>query len=97
MRTPITFDVKRRLVKLDKKVVELLLELQYEKYKDFLLPGGTVIVEMDKLSYGYVDAAHYWYENFAKTFVSSGYKVSNKEKCIFIKCQGENVVFCGMT
>ncbi len=94
MRTPISFDVKHRWVKLDKKLVELLLELQYEKYMDFVLPDGTVIVEMDKLSYGYVEAAHYWYESLTETFVSSGYKVSNKEKCIFIKCQGQIVAFC---
>jgi hypothetical protein len=63
LSTPINFDVKHRCMKLDKKVVELLLEVQFEKYKDFVLPKGTVIVEMDKLSYGYVEAAHYWYEN----------------------------------
>jgi hypothetical protein len=84
-------------VKLDKKVVELLLELQYKKYKDFVLPDGTVIVEMDKLSYGYVEAAHYWYENLAETFVSSGFKVSKKDKCVFIKRQGQDVAICRTT
>jgi hypothetical protein len=47
---------------------ELLLELENDKYKDYVLPNGSLIVEMDKLSYRYVEAAHYWYENLAETF-----------------------------
>jgi len=45
-----------------------LLELENDKYKDYVLPNGSLIVEMDKLSYRYVEAAHYWYENLAETF-----------------------------
>jgi hypothetical protein len=60
MRTLITHDVKYKWLKLDKRVVELLLELEYNKYN--ALPDGTLIVEMDESSYGHVEAAHYWYE-----------------------------------
>jgi len=59
MRTLINHDVKHKWVKLDKRVVELLLELENEKYKDYVLPDGSLIVEIDKLSYGYVEAVHY--------------------------------------
>jgi hypothetical protein len=62
MRTPISQDVKHKWVKLDKRVVQLLLELEYDPYKDYVQNDGSVIVEMDKLSYGYAEAAHYWYE-----------------------------------
>jgi hypothetical protein len=37
------------------------------------LPDGTVIVKMKKLSYGYVEAAHYWWKDLTGTFTSSGY------------------------
>ncbi len=97
MRTPISQDVKHKWVKLDKRVVELLLELENEKYKDYVLPDGSLIIEMDKLSYGYVEAAHYWYETLADTFTSKGYKTSGKDKCLFIKYQDDNISMCATT
>lgn len=50
---------------------------------------------MDELSYGYVEATQYWYENLAEKFMLSGYEVSKNDQCIFIKYQDKNVVFCG--
>jgi hypothetical protein len=97
MRTPMTDDVKHKWVKLDRRVVQLLMELQPEKYQDYILPDGTVIVEMKKLSYGYVEAAHYWWKDISNTFTDAGYKVSNKDKCLFIKRSMEHVAFCGTT
>jgi hypothetical protein len=97
IRTPISEDVKHKWVKLDKRVVELLLELEYDKYKDYVLQDGSVIVEMDKLSYGYVEAAHYWYETLAETFTSNDYNTSGKDKCLFIKKDESNVAICGTT
>ncbi len=48
MGTPIPEDVKHKWLKLEKKVVELLLELENGKYKDYALNDGSVIVEMKK-------------------------------------------------
>ncbi len=78
MRTPISDDVRHKWLKLDKKVVELLLELEHDKYKDYVLKDGSVIVEMDKLSYGYVEAAHYWWEELKDKFEKDDYAVSKK-------------------
>jgi hypothetical protein len=90
MRTPISEDVKHKWVKLNKRGVKLLLELEYDKYKDYVLQDGSVIAEMDKLSYGYVEVAHYWYETLAETFTSNG-----KDKYLFIKKDENNVAICG--
>jgi hypothetical protein len=60
MRTPMTDEVKHKWVKLNKRVMKILMELQPNNYKDYILPDGTVIVKMKELSYGYVEAAHYW-------------------------------------
>jgi hypothetical protein len=95
MRTPISKDVKHKLVKLDKRVVELLLELEYDKYKDYVLPDGSLVVEIDKLSYGYMEAAHYWYETLAETFTSNSYETSGKGKCLFVKKDENSVAICG--
>jgi hypothetical protein len=74
-----------------------LLELEYDKYKDYVLQDGSVVVEMDKLSYGYVEAAHYWYETLTETFTSNDYNTSEKDKCLFIKKDENNVAICGTT
>ena len=46
---------------------------------------GSVIVKMDKLSYGYMEAAYYWYEELVKVFVKIKCKISKKDKCVFIR------------
>ncbi len=55
-----------------------------------------MIIEMDKLSYGYVKAAHYWWEELKSKFEKE-YIISKKDKCVFIKHQNECVSFCGIT
>lgn len=45
MMTPITHNVKHKWVKLDKKVIELLLELKYDKFKIYIVPDGSLIVK----------------------------------------------------
>jgi hypothetical protein len=52
---------------------------------------------MKKLSYGYVEAAHYWWRDLKETFKNNGYAVSKKDKCVFIKREGENIALCGTT
>jgi hypothetical protein len=49
------------------------------------------------LSYGHVEAAHYWYETLAETFTSNGYETSGKDKCLFVKRMEDNVAICGTT
>jgi hypothetical protein len=56
-----------------------------------------VIVKMDKLIYGYVEAAHYWYETLMSAFKNNQYAVSGKDKYMFIKCQDDKLAFCGAT
>jgi len=97
MRTPITEDVKHKWIKLDKRVVDILLELKYDEYKDYVLPDGSIVVEMDKLSYGYVEAAHYWYETLISAYMKNGYKVSGKDKCVLTKCEGSKIAISGTT
>jgi hypothetical protein len=97
MRTPISEDVKHKWLKLDKKVVKILLELQYEKYKDYVMNDGSMIIEMDKLSYGYVEAAHYWWEELKSKFEKDEYIISKKDKCVFIKHRNGFVSLCGIT
>ena len=54
-------------------------------------------MKMKKLSYGYVEAAHYWWRDLSGAFTDNGYAVSNKDKCVFTKRESERVAFCGTT
>ena len=97
MRTPMVDDVKHKWVKLDKRVVQLLCELQPGKYEPYVLPDGSVIVEMKAISYGFVEAAHYWWKGLTETFKDNGYSQGNKDKCVYIKREGDKVAYCGVT
>jgi hypothetical protein len=73
------------------------MELLPDKYKKYVLPDGTVIAKMKKLSHRYVEAAHYWWKDLTKTFTDAEYAVSRKDKCVFIKRTNDKVAFCGTT
>jgi hypothetical protein len=47
---------------------------------------------MDKLSYGYVEAAHYWWEEIKDKFEKDDYAVSKKDKCVFYQTQGRESI-----
>lgn len=51
----------------------------------------------EKLSYGYVEAAHYWWKDLSGTFTGSGCTVSHKDTCVFMKCKADKVAFFGTT
>ena len=97
MRTPMSDDVIHQWVRLDKDVVKLLMELEPGKYAAYVLPDGTLIVRMKHLSYGYVEAAHYWNKELSSTFEKNDYKKSKKDKCLFIRREGKNVAYCAIT
>jgi len=60
MRTPMVDDVKHKWVRLHKLVVKILQELEYEPN---IMDDGTIIMEFNTISYGLVEAAHYWYKS----------------------------------
>jgi hypothetical protein len=49
------------------------------------------------MSYGYIEAAHYWWRDLTGTFKNGGYAVSKKDKCVFIKRENQLVAMCGTT
>jgi hypothetical protein len=97
MHTPMVEDVKHKWVKLDKRVAQVLIELEPEKCRNYVLPDGTIIVKMKKLSYGYVEAVHYWWKDLSETFILNGYVTSRKDKCMFIRREDEKLSFCATT
>jgi hypothetical protein len=97
MRTPMVDDVKHKWIRLHKMVVQVLMEVEPDMYRPYILPDGTVIVKMKKISYGYVEAAHYWWKNLSATFHQGGCHTSKKDKCVYIKRENNKVAICGAT
>jgi hypothetical protein len=97
MRTPMVDDVKHKWVRLDKLVTKILHELRPGEYDQYIMDDGTIVMEMNAISYGLVEAAHYWYKNLKNTFETNEYKTSAKDKCVFIKRIEDKVAFCATT
>ena len=97
MRTPMVDDVKHKWVRLPKLVVKILQELKPGVYEPYILGDGTMIMEMTKISYALVEAAHYWYKNLKGTFEVNDYDVSKKDKCVFIRRTDNKVAYCATT
>jgi hypothetical protein len=47
--------------------------------------------------YGYQQAAHYWYDEIAAVFHNNGFKSCVKDKCVFVKTEGDKKAICGLT
>ena len=56
-----------------------------------------MIMEMMKILYGLVEAAHYWYKHLKGTFDASNYKTSKNDKCVLIKREVNDVAYCATT
>jgi len=97
LNTPMPEDVKHKWMKLDKDVVDMLLEINRERYESYVRADGTMVVRNEKLMYGYQEAAHYWYDEIATVFHNNEYTSCMKDKCVFIKTVGDKRAICGLT
>jgi hypothetical protein len=68
LNMPMPVDVKHKWMKLDKDVVDMLIELDRKSYLPYVRTDGTIVVHNEKLMFGYQEAAHYWYDEMDKVF-----------------------------
>ena len=54
-------------------------------YTPYLLPDGTMIVELDKALYGLVESARLWFENMSDTLKKDGFIPNPYDICVFNK------------
>jgi hypothetical protein len=97
MNTPIPEDVKHRWVRLDRDVVRVLMKLMPGYWDNYVQNNGSVVVEMDKLMYGYKEAAKYWNVTLIDVFLKMGYTQCRKDKCVMIKRQNNKLAICAIT
>lgn len=89
LNTPVPEDVKHRWLGLDRDASRRLVDRSKDKWSPFLMADGRILVEMQKLLYGYKEAAHYWNEILLQMFVDAGFSVHNYDSCVVFMKRGE--------
>jgi hypothetical protein len=79
-------------MKLDPKVVKYAKEL-YPELDEFQWKDQCVYTVMLKAMYGCVQASALWYVLIRSEFEKMGYRVSETDKCMFIKQVGKDKIF----
>ena len=65
-------DVKHKWLMLDKDVASVLMSMDPDNWKTYLPRDGKILVELDKIMYGFKEAAHYWNKTLVKDFSTTG-------------------------
>ena len=71
-----------------KDVASVLVSMDPNYWKEFLRKDGKILVELDKIMYGFKEAAYWWNVTLVKTFLANGYRQMNKDKCVLMKSEG---------
>ena len=64
------------LMLLKQSLLEVLMELNPAKYKQYLLSDGTMWARVNKAVYGTGDAARLWYLLVHKTLIDNGFTMN---------------------
>ena len=74
--------VKHKWLMLDKDVAPMLMSMDDDYWKGFLRKDVKILVELDKVMYGYKEAAHWWNKTLIKVFMDNGYHQMSKYQCV---------------
>ena len=82
---------------LDRDVVKLLMRINSKYWGQLLRKDGKILLQMDKLMYGFKEAAHYWNKTLIDVFLKAGYTQCFKDSCVLWKRDGDLLSICGIT
>ena len=75
----------------------VLMNMDGEYWKNYLRRDGKILVKLDKIMYGFKEAAYWWNVMLTKVFLENGYQQMSKDKCVFVKCEHIQVSYCAVT
>ena len=52
---------------------------------------------LDKIMYGFKEAAYWWNVTLTKVVLENGYKQMSKDKCVFVKSESNHTSCCAIT
>ena len=70
------------------------MSMDSEYWKGFLRRDGKILVKLDKIMYGFKEAAYWWNVMLIKVFVDNGYRQLSKDQCVLVKSEGNKVSYC---
>ena len=85
LNTPTNEDVKHKWLMLDKDVASVLLSMDNDNWRPFLRRDGKILVKLDKIMYGFKEAAYWRNVMPIKVFLDGGYQQMAKNKCVLVK------------
>jgi hypothetical protein len=85
-----------RYVRLARDIVEVLISLAPEMAV-FVRADGTMIVEMDFMLYGYVEAGKLWYEHLMAIYLAFGFTVDLADPCVIHYTSEKGVIHGSIT
>ena len=97
LNTPMNDDVKHKWLMLDKDVAKVLMSMDGAYWRTYLRRDGKILVKLDKIMYGFKEAAYWWNVTLTKVFLENGYKQMGKDKCVFVKGENNKVSYCAIT
>jgi Reverse transcriptase (RNA-dependent DNA polymerase) len=95
LKTPMPDAVKHRWMYLQKNVSQRLVERNPEKWSKFLDSKGRILVEMDKLGYGYQEACHYFGELMIEVMIGAKMERHPSDICTWTYRRDGRVIHCG--
>ena len=63
----------------------------------YLRRDGEILVKLDKIMYGFKEAAYWWNVTLTKVFLENGYTQMSKDKCVFVKSESNQISYCAIT
>ena len=97
LNTPMNDDVKHKWLMLDKDVAKVLMSMVGEYWKTYLHRDGKILVKLDKIMYGFKEAAYWRNVTLTKIFLENGYQQKSKDKCVFVKFEHNQILYCAVT
>lgn len=72
-----------------------MLVAAFPEFSEYLLPDGTMLVELRKSLYGLVESALRWYATLASVLKELDYTCTKADPCVFVKhANGHIIIVC---
>ena len=79
LNTPMNKDAKHKWLMLDRDVASVFMAMDADYWKTYLRRDDKILVKLDKIMYGYKEAADWWNKKtFTEVFLDNGYRQMSK-------------------
>ena len=77
------------LVRIDRTLSEMLINMFPDDYKSFATETGELVVELDRAMYGCVEAAKLWFDTIRNKLLDMGFTQNDYDLCVFNRVKND--------